>query len=168
MEGPSFLSWPFCYRTYPDRQTIQFKPSHDKTNHFSIIWPVKKKAIAQTDFEVMDKRIRNYLAEHGHVIHFTIIKVCANCTYGRFESEFEELVLDCRKQYQGINIIKDLPLDDTKHQHLKEEGVVWDEDHPIAFHIHSRSRTGNEGVDFVFESAMKGPMNSTVVLKFEE
>ncbi len=148
----------FYYRVYPDRCTIQLKPCSDKTNHFSIVWPAKRGTIAKEDFEAMDAQIRHYIEQRGGQLEFQIIKACENCTYGRFEAGFEQLVLSTfRTQYAGINCVKDLPLDDAKHQHLKTT-IVWDEDHPIAFHIHSRSP------DKRFTDIMKSPMGTVVVL----
>lgn len=76
-------------------------------------------------------------------------------TYGRFEQELE----DMRKHYPFLSRIKDLTLDDPKHQFLKEH-EVWDEDHPIIHHIHSES-DDPVWVDFMRNSSR----NSVLTLK---
>lgn len=158
MEG---LSWAFRYRTYPSKRAIQFKPHHDKTNHFSIIWAKSKGDISQADFEAMDRQLRDYLIRCGGIVQFRIIKACLNCTYGRFDDALEQLVLGFRTTYSGIYTIKDLPLDDPKHQHLKTDGELWDEAHPIIFHIHSKSD------DASFSAMMRGARNSVVTLRID-
>jgi len=72
------------------------------------------------------------------------IRVCANCTYGRFDQSFEDLIIDIRNTYPGISTKKDLPLDDEQHQDLKEV-ELWDEHHPIIFHIHNNPKIYEQG-----------------------
>lgn len=155
------MEWPFYYRTYPERCIIQFKPCHDKGNHFSIVWPETKGSISHHDFQEMDKQVREYLARNQGRVSFTIIKACANCTYGRFDEPLETMLLGFRDKYKGLNKVKNLPVNDPQHQHLKDH-VVWDETHPIAFHIHHRS------ADADFTNTMKGNLGDCVVLLFEE
>lgn len=151
------MEWQFRYRTYPKQRAIQLKPYHDKANHFSLVWPESKRSISEADFAAMDAAIRAYLEQCGGVLRFTIIKACLNCTYGRFEPGFEQLVLGFRAHYPGINAGKDLPLDDPKHQHLREDGF-WDDAHPIAFHIHNRYAHGDPALDAAFNAMAKGDM----------
>ena len=157
--------WDFRYRVYQKNQAIQFKPAHDKTNHFSIVWSKDKKNITEDAFNKIDKGIRKYLHQHGGKVTFTIFKACENCTYGRFEEEFEDLILGYRATNEGIYRGKDLPLNDPKHQHLKQE-VVWNEEHPIIFHVHSKSCTGDEELDTNWTAMMKMPLGTRVALNF--
>lgn len=156
---PRFLEWEFYYKVYPKQRAIQLKPHHDKTNHFSIIWTKDRKTLTPEILTLLDKTLRDYITVNGNVLHFRIIRACKNCTYGRFEQEFEDKILDMRKQYPFLSRIKDLTLDDPKHQFLKEH-EVWDEDHPIIHHIHSES-DNPVWVDFMRNSSR----NSVLTLK---
>lgn len=146
-EEPVNLTWSFRYRAYKKQRAIQIKPAHDKTNHFSIIWTKNKKTISDEAFQEMDEGIRAYIANNG--LTFRLIKACKNCTYGRFSDEFENLISQYRKKYD-IYDGKDLPLDDPRHQHLKDT-ETWDADHPIVFHIHSKS-SNNDWYEFMQSS----------------
>jgi hypothetical protein len=158
------MEWQFRYRTYPKHRAIQLKPYHDKGNHFSLVWPESRRSISDADFAAMDAEIRAYLVQCGGVLRFTIIKACMNCTYGRFEPGFEQLVLGFRARYPGINAGKDLPLDDLKHQHLRDEDGFWDDAHPIAFHIHNRYEHGEPALDAAFNAMAKGSAEPTFIL----
>lgn len=156
---PRFLEWEFRYRVYPKQRAIQFKPHHDKTNHFSIVWTKNKKGLSLYNLTLMDKILRNYIEAHGNTLSFRIIRACKNCTYGRFEQDFEDMILEMRKHYPLCKN-KDLTLDDPKHDFLKQS-EIWDEDHPIIHHIHSES-DDPIWVDFLRNSSR----NSVLTLKF--
>lgn len=153
----SFLS--FRYRVYPKQCAIQLKPEHDKTNHFSIIWTKDKKSLAK-DFPAIEAEIRNYITSHGNKLHFTILRVCTNCTYGRFDDRFEEMIINMRAKYPAIYTGKDLTIGDPKHVDLNKSlqilDITWDESHPIIHHIHGRSKTGDVIADTRWESIFRG------------
>jgi len=164
MEKVRQFRWPFCYRTYLSQRAIQIKPSHDKTNHFSIIWTKEKKNIKPEQFEVMDKGIREYLATHNNKLTFRVIVACKNCTYGRFNKEFEDLIMTYRNQNSAVFRGKDLTLGlNNEHEPLKlvED---WTDANPIMFHIHGRSNTGDEEIDSEWFDMMHSPRNSLVEL----
>lgn len=156
----TFLS--FRYRVYPKQCAIQLKPLHDKTNHFSIIWTKDKKTLVK-DFPVIEAEIREFIMARKCKLQFTILRACTNCTYGRFDADFENLILDLRKRYPAIHRVKDLTLGDPKHADLSakmmEIGSVWDESHPIIHHIHGKSCTGDMIADSRWESTFRGPMS---------
>lgn len=97
--APRFLEWDFCYRVYTKQRAIQFKPLHDKANHFSIVWTKDRKGLTLEDLNKMDEIIKTYIRSNGNVLTFRIIRACKNCTYGRFEQEFEDIILDLRKKF---------------------------------------------------------------------
>lgn len=105
-------------------------------NHMMIVWPFKKSDISAADFDYMYEEVCRYLRDHDNLISFRLIKACTNCTYFRAEEEFENLILGFRKRFK-LNNKKDLTLDDPRHDHLKTI-EVWDDEHPIIFHAHSR------------------------------
>ena len=163
--------WDCVYRSYPKNRAIQIKPSHDKINHFSIVWAREKGQISESDFDAMDKGIRNYLHDHGGKLTFRIVKACMNCTYGHFDREFEDLIKGYRAVYHGIFAGKDLPLDDQRHQHLKAEEAAdfgpdggWTAENPIIFHIHSRSNTQDAEKDARFSAMMRSERNTVITL----
>lgn len=158
---PRQLTWSFHYRAYPKKRVIQFKPAHDKANHFSIVWSKQRAEFSLEDFNVMDAVIQTYLKEKNGVLSFRIIRACKNCTYGRFDDSFEQLILGFRATYPLLCRDKDLTLDDPKHQFLKAV-ETWDETHPIIHHIHSESKD-EVWVDFLRNSSR----NSVLTLKFE-
>lgn len=157
---PRVLEWKFYYRVYSKQRAIQLKPCHDKTNHFSIVWTKDRKGLSLEAFNKLDMMLRAYIESRNNVLNFRIIRACKNCTYGRFEQDFEEMILEMRKNYPLCKN-KDLTLDDPKHQFLKTD-EVWDEDHPIIHHIHSESDDA-VWVDFMRNSSR----NSVLTLKVE-
>lgn len=146
-------SFEFIFRVYPKQRAIQFKPVHDKHNHFSIIW-TKEKALSKEDFELIRQEITEYLQKHNNQLTFTIYRVCENCTYGRFDDDFEQLIFSFRKRFKGIYSGKDLPLDDPKHQFLKDL-VKWDEENPIIHHVHGQSKTEPRWEELFWEPKAK-------------
>lgn len=150
-EKPS-LFWQFKYRSYSKQRAIQFKPLHltkngqpDNDIHFSII--IGKKAFTVEQFNILDIDICDLIKLHDNIIPFRIIKVCKNSTYGRFDSWFENAILDVRKRYSIVGK-KDLTFDDERHQHIKKDELAfgadaWTMDNPIMFHI-NHSRITNE------------------------
>lgn len=153
----------FRYRVYPKQCAIQLKPLHDKTNHFSIIWTKDKKALAK-DFPAIEAEIRKFITDRDCNLHFVILRACTNCTYGRFDTEFEKLILDLRRRYPAIHYEKDLTLGDPKHADLPAKMMTagmtpWDESHPIIHHIHGKSSTGDTIADSRWESTFRGAMS---------
>jgi hypothetical protein len=154
-------TWEFRYRTYQKRSVIQLKPFHDKENHFSIIWTKGKaqgKGLSKDQFDEIDNQIRNFIHAKGDRLVFTILRACTNCTYGRFDDDFEKLILDLREKYPEICHDKDLTLDDPKHVDLHDK-VLWNEKNPIFHHIHGRSETGTEH-DKNWELLFRGPLRA--------
>lgn len=127
--------WKFRYVVYKKQQAIQLKPTHNKHIHFSLVWFSEK--VSPEIFQQVENLVREWLINH-HILRFTILRVCANCTYGRFDDEFESFILHLRDIYP-LARKKDLPLDDVNHSQLKER-ITWDEDHPIMHHISSRPK----------------------------
>lgn len=113
-------------------------------------------ALSSDDFDKIVKRIKDLIIEKGNVLTFTILRACTNCTYGRFDDDFEKLILCLRDEYPVICKDKDLTLGDPKHQELHTL-VCWDEKNPIFHHIHGRSNTGNEDLDKQWEAIFRGP-----------
>ena len=71
--------------------------------------------------------------------------------------------MDLRRRFKEISTQKDLPLD-GEHKHLREV-ELWDEDHPIIFHIrHSTTMfEGNENqTDIDFSNLMKSDRNTII------
>ncbi len=162
---PATFKWPFYYRTYEDQKAIQIKPSHDKTNHFSIIWTKDKKGITSEQFQIMDRDIRAYLAAHNNKLTFRIIVACKNCTYGRFDDEFEALILRHRRENLAIFRGKDLTLGyNDVHAPLKllED---WTDDRPIMFHIHSKSDTDDADLNAKWSNMTRSPRNTLIELE---
>lgn len=155
--------WSFRYKVYPKQRAIQFKPYHDKTNHFSIVWG-NKKEFSENDFITIEQRVREYLVSHNWTLTFTILRACTNCTYGRFDPEFEELILQLRRDYPFLSRKKDLTLGDPKHTDLHQK-VVWDEEHPIIHHVHGRSETGDAEIDKQWEQLFRGPSTAAEIAK---
>jgi 2-oxoglutarate dehydrogenase complex dehydrogenase (E1) component-like enzyme len=62
-------SFDFIFRVYPKQRAIQFKPIHDKHNHFSIIW-TKEKALSKEDFEIIRQEIVDYLQHQSNKLPF--------------------------------------------------------------------------------------------------
>ena len=160
---PRNMEWGFRYRAYKKQRVIQLKPVHDNTNHFSIIWTKNKKNMTEEHFNQIDQALREYIISNNNKMSFRIIRACKNCTYGRFEQSFEDIILGLRKQYD-ICAIKDLTLDDTKHEFLKKV-EVWDVDHPIIHHIHSKSETDDQDQDQIWTDFLRNSSrNSTLLL----
>ncbi len=170
---PQTLHWPFIYRAYSKKRCIQLKPAHDKTNHFSIIWS-KNKTMTLEEFKIMDAGIRAYLTSKTLTsktetkekceMTFRIIKACKNCTYGRFEQEFEDLIIKYRNTYQSVSKEKDLNLGlENRNAHLKTE-EIWDDEHPIFHHIHNKIRTEDEAGACFNDFLSYGPRNSILTL----
>lgn len=147
-EGYNFQ---FNYWSRKKSRAIQFKPNHDAENHFTIL-RVDKKEFSAQDFHQVDALIRAYIREHNYQLLFTVLRVCSNCTYGRFEPDFEKLIYEIRKTYKGVSAAKDLTLDDPKHVELKEM-VLWNEEYPIIHHIHGRGT-------LEWEEAFRGTFDS--------
>jgi hypothetical protein len=178
METPSrsldILDNPWILRVYKKQKAIQIKPPHNKHIHFSIIWG---NDIAPEDFATMEKEIRAFLAKTPK-LSFRIIRPCANCTYGRFDESFEDLIMGFRKRFEGISAKKDLPLENEEHQDLRlllnESHDPWNEEHPIIFHIQAFSKKmlyeGGEPdlVDITFQNLMKSDRNTVVSVTFSE
>jgi hypothetical protein len=155
------MEWQFKYRAYKNKRCIQLKPIHDKEKHFSIVWTRSKNDISVEEFKIMDEKIRELLATKNHELQFRIIKPTTNCTYGRFDSEFEDLILGFRKLYK-LSTEKDLPLDHSEHQHLKTD-ELWDAENPIMFHIHTRDES-----DIEWQTLMRNsPKDSILKCKIE-
>ena len=165
------MRWPFVMRVYGKKTkqcAIMFKPynvqhpvdvsDYDKNNHFSIIWAKKWRNVPDDMFERFAAEIEMYL--RSHTLSFRIIKACLNCTYGRFCNEFENMILQFRKECPELSTAKDLTFDDPKHQHLKDE-ELWTQDYPIWAHIHNRT-----GPNADFNSFMQGPRGSVLTLDF--
>ena len=151
------MEWNFRYRAYKKTKTIQLKPYHDNQKHFSIVWSKDKNLIALEDFNIMDTEIRNYIINNNYKLNFRIIKSTTNCTYGRFNAEFENLILKYRKIY-NLCTDKDLPLDKPDHGHLKIE-ELWNEDNPIIFHIHSRDEK-----DEIWQNLLRNSSKDTILV----
>jgi hypothetical protein len=145
------MEWAFRYRAYRKKRCIQLKPWHDKSNHFSIIWTKQKDKISEEQFDRIDTMLRSIIAANRGILHFRVLRACKNCTYGRFDANFETFVLELRKSYP-VCTNKDLTLDDPKHQFLKET-EKWDADNPIVHHIHSAS-TNERWTDFMANSSL--------------
>jgi hypothetical protein len=151
----SLLNDPWILRIYNKKQlAIQIKPPHNKHIHFSIVWG----DISKKDFKIITEEIQAFLDETPS-LSFKILRPCANCTYGRFDAAFEDLIMDFRKRFKGISTKKDLPLDHEQHQDLRIAlKGTWDEEHPIIFHIHDRPRMHEGGdpdeVDDLFRKLM--------------
>lgn len=95
----------------------------------------------------MDKGIRDYIASKSNVMTFRIIKACKNCTYGRFEQEFEDLIIGYRNTYSSVSKEKDLNMGlENRNAHIKDE-EVWDDEHPIFHHIHGKGTTKRDKLD---------------------
>lgn len=155
------MEWKFRYRAYRKQRKIQLKPEHDKDKHFSIVWCKEKNEISIEEFEYMDMKIREMLKEKNNELKFRIIKPTTNCTYGRFDEDFEDLIKEFRKSYK-LCIDKDLPLDHEEHQHLKDS-ELWDEENPIIFHIHTKDDTDPIWRDLL----RKSPKDSIMICKIE-
>lgn len=76
--------------------------------------------------------------------------------------------MEIRNTYPGVSTKKDLPLDDEKHQDLKEV-ELWDEHHPIIFHIHNNPKMYEQceptEVDIAFNTLMRSDRNKLISLK---
>lgn len=157
-ESEEIPRWTFRYKCYKKQKAIQLKPFHDKGNHFSIIWG-EKRAISDKQFASIDSEIRDFIIQNfGCVLTFTIIRVCTNCTYGRFDQDFEKLILSLREKHKNfVSRKKDLPLSDPKHIDLHDK-ILWDESHPIIHHIHGRSQTNDKQMDKEWEKLFHGPL----------
>jgi len=151
------MEWNFRYRAYKKSRAIQLKPYHDNQKHFSIVWSKNKNDISLEEFNLMDTKIRELLKEKNNELHFRIIKPTTNCTYGKFNKDFEDLIKQFRKDYK-LCIDKDLPLDREDHQHLKKE-EIWNEDNPIMFHIHSRDE-----LDVKWQDLLRNSPKDTIIL----
>ena len=150
------MEWKFRYRAYKKERKIQLKPFHDNQKHFSIVWCKSKADVSLDDFILMDTRIRELITLNGCKLSFRIVKPTTNCTYGRFDSDFEALINQFRHMFT-LCTDKDLPLHREEHQHLKSE-EVWDESHPFMFHIHSRDET-----DVAWQHMMRDSPKDTIV-----
>ena len=130
----------FVLRYYPKNRAIQFKPHDDKHVHFSIAWtkPINSMSIDNFKNNIYVPII-DYLNKCKWKLEFIPVKACENCTYGHFNEEFEQLLLDLRKKYPTLCQDKDLPLDTEQHSHLRSEGVR----EPIFMHM-SHSTSKNE------------------------
>jgi hypothetical protein len=119
MDTPSrsldILDKPWVLRVYKKQKAIQIKPPHNKHIHFSIVWG---NDITPEDFATMEKEIHTFLAKTPK-LSFRIIRPCANCTYGRFDESFEDLIMGFRKRFEGVSAKKDLPLENEEHQDLR-------------------------------------------------
>lgn len=139
-------------------------------NHMMIVWPFKKSEVSAADFEFMYVEMCKYLEEHNNQLRFRLVKTCTNCTYFRALDEFEDLILGFRKRFK-LNNKKDLTLDDPRHEHLKEI-EVWDEEHPIFFHTHSRRENQKEGTtteeDERWFDALWSARNSVITVEIKE
>ena len=155
------MEWQFRYRAYKKQRCIQLKPIHDKEKHFSIIWSRSKNDISVEEFNIMDEKIRELLENKNYVLQFRIIKPTTNCTYGRFDQEFEDLIKGFRKTYK-LNTEHDLPLNDSEHLHLNDE-EAWDTENPIIFHIHTRDDQDPEWQNLM----RKSPKDSILKYKIE-
>jgi hypothetical protein len=142
------------------------------SNHMMIVWPPKKADISAEHFEYMYEELCRYLDLHDNTLSLRLVKTCTNCTYFRGEDEFETLIFGFRKRFK-LNDKKDLPLeDDPRHAHLKEL-EVWDADHPIWLHAHSRRDTPLDASpptmeDNVWFEALWSKRNSTLIVKIDE
>jgi hypothetical protein len=148
--------WLFRYRAYKKQRKIQLKPYHDKEKHFSIVWCKEKNEISLEEFEYMDNKIRELMKEKNNQLQFRIIKPTTNCTYGRFDADFEDLIKDFRKKYKLCRE-KDLPLNHVEHQHLKSE-ELWDDLNPIFFHIHTKDES-----DIVWQDLMRNSPKDSII-----
>lgn len=157
------LTWKFRYRSYKKQRVIQLKPHHDAENHFSIVW-CKGKKLTVDEFAFIDNKIRMFIQNNDSSLTFTILRACTNCTYGRFQQSFEDMILALRDEYPQLCTNKDLTLGDPKHVELLNL-VRWDEKHPIMHHIHARSNTGNSDIDSEWERIFRDPKTAEEISK---
>ena len=159
------LSWPFYYRCYPKKRTIQLKPQHDPGVHFSIAWCKPKTAISVEDFHKIDEEIREWLEEHDWKLTFQPVKACQNCTYGHFDESFEDLLQDLRLRYELCEE-KNLPLgpENPENANVAENVKAGKIREPIFIHI-SHSRSSNEEFNEYLKSNVNRPMVMNIEIK---
>jgi hypothetical protein len=137
----------FVLKHYKKGATIQLKPVEDISTdparcvHFSIAWFANQNKLDQNKSSSKEEQrlitaqlfsmLIDYLKTTNNKLSFKIVKACENCTYGHFDTPFEDIVSHTRQQHNSLNTEKDLPL----HLHPELPQNV-----PIMFHIaHSRS-----------------------------
>lgn len=111
--------------------------------HFSICWfksgcgisKAEQREIARQFFSELERFFETRPA--GHTLTFTTIKKRPSCAYGKFDDDFEQLVIKLRKRWPEVSAAKDLPFE--QHPELDEEALS-----PIMHHVqHSKSENAN-------------------------
>ena len=134
----------FDYRCYKKKSKYICLRSANEERHFTLLYVNPKDALSLSEWQKINERVQQYLENHNWKLNFTPIKACENCTYGHFDEEFEDLILEIRKEYSCINNNHDLS-PSTQHAHLANEHCKF----PIFAHISHSRGTNTELTEFL-------------------
>ena len=89
------------------------------------------------------QKIKQFFADRENVLQFNILKKRPSCAYGRFDDQFEQLILSLREQYPLLSCEKDMPRAD--HPELSDDVFAT----PVFAHIAHSKSTDNDFNSFM-------------------